>query len=437
MAEIRPFHGVYYNQSLVKDLAAVVCPPYDIITPQMRPELYQRSECNFVRLEFGRELPQDKDTDNRYTRSAATLEQWLEQGILITDGTPAIYLHDHYFSHQGKECRRRGIICLVKLEEWSKMVVRPHEGTLVESKGDRLSLLWALQANTSPILALFEDRGGQVSSLLVAQGRGEPMLKVNTDTGEGHCLWAINEPEAVNQIWSSLAHQPLYIADGHHRYESALAYQRERRTYSSSVLGKEPFDFVMMTLVDFSDPGLVILPAHRLVRGMSKSALDGLLTRLREFFEVEELPLNTADIRQQINDLLVEETNEVKLILYGLTKEHLFVLRLHDFGAVSPMIPYFHSELYKRLDVSIVDHVILEELLGLSHDMAGAFLAYSDDGLDAINRVLDQEYQLTFILSPVKPEVVKAIADSGDRMPRKSTYFYPKVPAGLIFHRFV
>ena len=437
MAEIRPFHGVYYNQSLVKNLATVVCPPYDIITPQMQPELYQRSECNFVRLEFGRELPQDKDTDNRYTRSAATLEQWLEQGIFITDGTLAIYLHDHYFSHQGKECRRRGIICLVKLEEWSKMVVRPHEGTLSESKGDRLSLLWALQANTSPILALFEDRGGQVSSLLVAQGRGEPMLKVSTDTGEGHRLWAINEPEAVNQIWSSLAHQPLYIADGHHRYESALAYQRERRTYSSSVLGKEPFDFVMMTLVDFSDPGLVILPAHRLVRGMSKSALDGLLTRLREFFEVEELPLNMADIRQQINDLLAEETNEVKLILYGLTKEHLFVLRLHDFGAVSPMIPYFHSELYKRLDVSIVDHVILEELLGLSHDMAGAFLAYSDDGLDAINRVLDQEYQLAFILSPVKPGVVKAIADSGDRMPRKSTYFYPKVPAGLIFHRFV
>jgi len=255
------------------------------------------------------------------------------------------------------------------------MVVRPHEGTLAEPKSNRISLLWALQANTSPILALFEDQNGQVSSLLAAQSQGEPMLEISTDTGEGHHLWAINEPEAVNQICRSLAHQPLYIADGHHRYESALAYQRERRTCASSVLGEEPFDFVMMTLVDFSDPGLVILPAHRLVRGMPKSALDGLNARLRTFFEVEELPLNMAGIGQQINDLLAEETN----ILYGLTKEHLFMLRLNDFSAVSQMMPHFHSELYKRLDVSIVDHVILEELLGLSHDMVGVSLDYSWD----------------------------------------------------------
>ncbi len=436
MAEIRPFHGVYYNQSLVKDLATVICPPYDIINTQMQQELYQRSECNFVRLEFGRELPQDKDTDNKYIRARTTLREWLEQGTLVIDETPAIYLHDHYFTYQGREYRRRGIICLVKLEEWSKMAVRPHEGTLAEPKGDRLSLLWALQANTSPILALFEDRGGRVSSLLAAQSRSEPMLNINTDSGEGHRLWAITDAEAVNQLCRRLAHQPIYIADGHHRYESALAYQRERRTYASSVSDEEPFDFVMMTLVDFSDPGLVILPVHRLVRGMSKSALDGLIARLRTFFEVEELPLIMAGIKQQVNDLLAGETGETKLILYGLTQEQLFVLRIHDFGTVSLMMPYFYSELYKRLDVSIVDHVILEELLGLSHDMAGVSLNFNYDGLEAIKRVLDKEYQLALIVSPVKPEVVKAIADSGDRMPRKSTYFYPKAPAGLVFHRF-
>lgn len=436
LAEIRPFHGVYYNQKLVKDLASVISPPYDIITPQMQQELYQRSECNFVRLEFGRQLPRDKDTDNKYTRSAATLGEWLEQGVLIMDKTPAIYLHDHRFTHRGREYRRRGITCLVKLEEWSKMVVRPHEGTLAEPRGDRLSLLETLQANTSPILALFEDQRGRVSSLLVAQSQGKPRLKIATAPGESHYLWAITDTEAINQIGSCLEHQPLYIADGHHRYESALAYQRERRIYSSSMSGREPFDFVIMTLVDFTDPGLIILPAHRLVRGLAKSALDGLITRLRTFFEVEELPLNRADIWQQVSDLLAEETGQVKLILYGPKKECLFVLRLYDFSAISQMMPYFHSELYKRLDVSIADHVILEELLGLSHNMAGVFLAYSYDGLEAVNRVLDQEYQLALIVSPVKPQVVKAIADSGDRMPRKSTYFYPKVPAGLVFYRF-
>lgn len=435
LAEIHPFHGIYYNQSQVEDLAAVICPPYDIITPQMQQELYQRHECNFVRLEFSRELPEDKDADNKYTRAADTLVKWLEQDILKADKTPAIYLHDHYFTYGEKEYRRRGIICLVKLEEWSEMVVRPHEGTLSEPKGDRLSLLWSLQANTSPILALFKDEGGQVSSLLVSQSRSEPMIKINTDTGEGHRLWAITDSAAVSQICRSLAHQPLYIADGHHRYESALAYQRERRDYSLPVLEDEPYDFVMMTLVDFTDPGLIILPAHRLVRGMSPSTLDGLINRLNSFFEVEEWPLNMADTRQ-VNALLADEPGKAKLILYGLDRERLFLLRLHDFGAVSPMIPYFHSELYKRLDVSIVDHVILEELLGLSHDMAGVSLAYSHDALDAINRVLDQEYQLAFIVSPVKPEMVKAIADSADRMPRKSTYFYPKTPVGLVFYRF-
>jgi uncharacterized protein (DUF1015 family) len=435
LAEIHPFHGIYYNQSLVKDLAVVICPPYDIITPRIQQELYQRSECNFVRLEFGRELPQDKDTDNKYTRAAATLGNWLEQGVLEVGETPAVYLHDHHFTHQGKEYRRRSIICLVKLAEWSKMVVRPHEGTLSEPKGDRLSLLWALQANTSPILALFDDSRGKVTSLLTAQSQDEPMLNINTDSGEGHRLWAITDTEAIIQIRGRLARRPLYIADGHHRYESALAYQRERRAYSTSVSGEEPFDFVMMALVASSDPGLVILPAHRLVRGISKSALDGLIDRLKAFFEIEELPLNTSDIGQQVNELLAEEKGELKLVLYGLIKERLFVLKLHDFSAVSLMIPYFHSEIYKRLDVSIVDHVILEELLGLSHDMVGVSLDYSYDGLEAVNRILDQEYQLALMVSPVKPEVVKAVADRGDRMPRKSTYFYPKIPAGLVFYR--
>jgi uncharacterized protein (DUF1015 family) len=262
------------------------------------------------------------------------------------------------------------------------------------------------------------------------------MVKISNDTEEGHRLWAVTDNQAISWISSSLANQPIYIADGHHRYESALTYQRERRACASSVPGVEPFDFVMMTLVDFADPGLIILPAHRLVRGVSKSTLDGLITRLITFFEVEELPLNTVDTRQQLNELLAEETNQVKLILYGPKKEQLLLLRLNDFSAVSQMMPYFHSALYKRLDVSIIDHVILEELIGLTHDEAGAFLAYSHDGLEAINKVLDQEYQLAFIASPVKPEVVKAIADSGDRMPRKSTYFYPKAPSGLVFYRF-
>ncbi|GAI12213.1 unnamed protein product, partial [marine sediment metagenome] len=181
--------------------------------------------------------------------------------------------------------------------------------------------------------------------------------------------------------------------------------------------GDEAFNFVMMELVDFSDHGLIILPPHRLVRGISRATLSELMTKLRSFFEIEELPLNIPDVWQQVDDLLVAgETNEVRLVLFGLAEGRLLVLRLRDFTAANQMMPYFHSELYKRLDVDIVDNVILEKLAGLSSGSEESTLSYSYDGEDAVNRVLEQEYQLAFLLSPVNVEVVKAIADAGDKM---------------------
>jgi uncharacterized protein (DUF1015 family) len=437
VAEIRPFRGIRYNQSVTNDLAAVICPPYDIITPQMRQELYRQSEYNFVRLEDGWGSPQDTAVDNKYTRSAATLEQWLKQSVLKVDDAPAIYLHDHYFTYQGKEFKRRGIITCVRLESRDGMVVRPHEGTLTEPSNDRLNLLWALQANTSPIMALFEDREQRVSPLLAAQERSEPIISLTSAQGERHHVWAIAEPRVISELSRSLAHQPLYIADGHHRYESALSYQRERCACSPRLSGDEAFNSVMMTLVDFADPGLIILPPHRLVRGMSRTTLGGLMAGLGAFFEVKELPLGTSDVWQQVDNFLTEKTDEVRLILFGLDREHLLRLRLRDLAATSQMMPYFHSEIYKKLAVSIVDHILLEKLLGLGSGSEEAILGYSYDSRNAVQRVLDQEYQLAFLLSPIRVEVIKAIADASDRMPRKSTYFYPKLPAGLIFYRLV
>ncbi|MBI4187212.1 MAG: DUF1015 domain-containing protein [Chloroflexi bacterium] len=439
MAELRPFRGIRYNQTLVGDLAAVICPPYDIISPQLQQELHRRSKYNFVRVEYGRELPQDTAADNKYTRAAATIEQWLEQGVLAIDKTPAIYLHDHYFIHEGRRRRRRGIAACIRLEEWDRMVVRPHEGTLARPKSDRMSLLRACQANISPILALFEDREGTVSSLLSTQGKKHPVLNPDNADGDSHQVRAITEPGAVEEICRCFADRPVYIADGHHRYESALAYRRERLSSSPAASPDEGFNFVMMTLVDFSDPGLVILPPHRLVRGISKSTLSGLMGRLKSFFEMEELPLDKPDVWREFDDLLTGvrpgDTGQVRLGLFGPAAERVFVLRLLDFASARQLMPQFHSELYQKLDVSILDHLILEKLLGVEgEEMA---IGYSYDKRDAVRRVLDQEYQLAFLLSPVRPEVIKAIADAGDRMPRKSTYFYPKLPAGLVFRRLV
>ena len=435
MADISPFRGVRYNQSLVTDLASVVCPPYDIITPAMQQALYHRSEYNFVRVEYNRGLPQDTATDNRYTRSAATLEQWLAQSILKTDDTPAIYLHDHYFTCQGKPYRRRGIIVRVRLEEWDRRVVRPHEGTMAEPRGDRLSLLWALQANTSPILAMYEDPAQSLSSLLATLERSQPIIQFSTTDGEKHEVRAIAETGTIDQICRRLKNQPIYIADGHHRYESALAYRHERSARLATVSGDEGFNFVMMTLVDFADPGLVILPPHRLVRGVSRAVLDGLLSRLQPFFEIKELSLGAAGAWERVDEFLGAETDRVRLVLFGLTGTYLFLLKLRSFTATDPMMPHFHSELYRRLDVSIVDHVILEGMLGLRYDEGEASLAYSYDRREAVSKVREEEYQLALLLGPVRAEVIQAVADAGVRMPRKSTYFYPKLPSGLILHR--
>jgi uncharacterized protein (DUF1015 family) len=436
LADVRPFHGVHYNPARVKDLAKVICPPYDVISPQEQQELYQRSDFNFVRVEYGRELPNDKGTDNKYTRAAVFLAQWLEQQVLVADKAPAIYINEHEFPHRDKTCRRREINCLVRLEDWDKNIVRPHEGTLSRPKSDRLNLLWALQADTSPIMALFEDRDGGISRALEARTSCRPLLTAGAGNGESQRLWAINDENSVAQICRSLAGQPIYIADGHHRYESALAYQRERRTCEKPAPEDQTYDFVMMTLVDFEDPGLVILPAHRLVRGLAQSSLDSLTDFLELVFGVKELPAKAASGPGQIDKWLSEDKDEVKLLLYGPGRENLYRLTLRDLDLIRPMMPYFHSELYQRLDVSIVDHVILEELLGLTHEAAGVYIDYTNDAQEAIKRVREREYQLALIVNPVKPGAIKAIADAGDRMPRKSTYFYPKVPAGLVLYKF-
>jgi uncharacterized protein (DUF1015 family) len=435
MAEVQPFYGVRYNKSIAKDLSAVICPPYDIITPQMEEELYRRSPYNFIRIEHGRQLPQDSTIDNKYTRSANTMEEWLKQKVFVADETPTIYLHDQYFIYSGREYKRRCLVARVRLEEWHKNIIRPHEGTLAEAKSDRISLLWALRANTSPILVMFEDQEQYISSLVNAQELGKTIINIEGYDTERHKVWPITKSQVIDDICGFFAEKPLYIADGHHRYESALIYQREQRTVCSMVSEDRAFNYTLMSLVDFDDPGLVILPPHRLIRGMPSSKLVGLEDKLRTFFDIEEMPMSLPDIWSRVDRLMTDES-EIRLFLFGLSDKNLLLLTLRDFASASKMIPYFHSALYKRLDVSIVDHVILEELLGLSSEDE-IKISYNYDHRDAVKQVLKQEHQLAFIISPIHSRRIKDISDAGDRMPRKSTYFYPKLPSGLVLNRLV
>jgi uncharacterized protein (DUF1015 family) len=433
MAEIRPYRAVYYNESLVGELSDVICPPYDIISPQMEQELYDRSPYNFVRIENNRQLPQDSATDNRYTRSASIMQKWLEDGVLVTDWKAAIYIHDHYFNCNGRKYMRRGLSLRVRLEDWHRNIVRPHEGTLSGARSDRISLLGALKANTSPIMSMYEDKERRIASLLDKPGVGESLFSLDGEDGERHEVWCVTRPEAISEICAAFRNKPLYIADGHHRYESALTYQRERLATNPQATAEEGFNFVMMTLVDIDAPGLVILPPHRLLRGLPPSKLSGLAEKLDSFFDITSVSLNQSDAWQKI-DAMLSDKSRIKLVLFGLDGDKLQVLALRDEAAAGNMMPYFHSDIYKRLDVSVVDHVILEELLGLGGEEE-IKISYDYDRQKAVDSVLAQEHQLAFIVSPVKGKTIKDIADAGDRMRRKSPYFYPKLPSGLLINQ--
>jgi len=435
MAEIYPFRGIRYNQETVKGLANVICPPYDVITPQQQELYYNKSDYNAIHLECAMDRLRANAIDNKYTRVASTFQQWLKEGILRGDDRPTFYLHDHYFTYLGRERRRRGLMACVRLKPWYGGVY-PHEETFSKAKQDRLELMRSCQANFSSILVLYRDLGGSIARILSGVSQDKPVIELS-DSGERHTVWSITESKLVHQVNELFINQPLYVADGHHRYETALAYQSERMHTSkdkgqgrtgTSPTGEKSFNYVMMTLVDFSDPGLLALPIHRLVRGITRSTLSGLKGQLNHFFTLESVPLTES----LVGSLKGKMIAEAPLGILGLEDRSLILLKQRPGVSTEDAMPQGHSQAYNNLNVSLLTHLILGRMLGIAQDSED--IAYTIDVAEAYQRIREGKYQLAFLLSPLQLEMVKTIADARDRMPRKSTYFYPKLPTGLVIN---
>jgi len=435
MAEVCPFCGIRYKKEKVSNLGVVNCPPYDVITAAKQKLYYQKSDYNVIRLE----LPAQPSAGSakgrsKYGNAAVTLKSWLGEGVLQADGSPAFYLHDHYFSYDGRR-RRRELIARVKLVPWGEGIC-PHEETSSKVKQDRLQLLRTCQAASSPILTLYQGRDKEIAVIFSSVSQHNPPVDL-IDSGERHLVWAITESQLIRQISDLLSDLPFYVADGHHRYETALAYQRERIEQLSSPTGKEAFNYIMMSLVEFSDPGLVVLPIHRLVRGISPDTKAKLIRWLtnQDFFTVETNSLLDikANLAENIFHRLKPAEGEGALLgVLGLEDDSLIILRQRLDVSIDKAMPVARSQAYRKLSVSLLNHLILEEILGI--DSSRDDIEYTADVDEAYRRVTEGDYQLAFITSLPKVEVVKSIADAGDRMPRKSTYFYPKVPAGLVIN---
>ncbi len=430
MADVQSFRGLRYNLKKIGDLSAVITPPYDVISAEEQLLYHRKSPYNVIRLEFGEEQAEDLPQKDKYTRAALNLENWLKDGVLIREERPAFYLVEHRFLYQGEERSRFSLIARVRLEDFSSGQIRPHEMTLKGPSSDRIRLLQSCRANLSPIMGLYRHHGQGILSLL-PDTMNRPALTAVDNYGLTYSMWVISEERAIARVCQFFTDNVLYIADGHNRYQAALAYQQEQRSARPSE--REAFNFVMMALSDAEDPNLIMLPTHRLVRGLNAKTLEGLEADSARYFQKELLaPLTNRDetLRSWLEILKRQGQNQTTFGLYGLDRKQLRLLRLKR-----EKWPADQPSALRDSDVYILHHLILRQILGINGpEMGETYLKYTRDELEAVNGVDSGEYQLAFLLNPAPVSSVLAVADEGARMPQKSTYFYPKTPAGLVIN---
>lgn len=431
MAEIIALKGVRYSPDLSGDLRELTTPPYDVIGEQEQQMYYDRHPNNVIRLEYGKIYPTDDENNNRYTRAAGDLQEWLASGVLQREEKPALYLYEQEFVVAGNKYVRTGLICGVRLAEYAERVVLPHEETLAKPKEDRLKLMKACLANFSSIFGLYRDQEHKLDNLLISAREGAKSLEFTDDQGEIHRLWVIDREDVIAQAKELMVEKPIYIADGHHRYETALHFKREMEAE-----GKPGYDYIMMTLVNVYDPGLVVMPTHRLVNNVSDFNSERLLTRLEQDFEVELIDKvsNDDQLPQKMKQFtgLMAERGEKDQVFGLCLKDGALYLLTNKGGKPNT------GSANERLDVSVLQQEILEKYLGIGADEREneSNLVYTRDEVYGCKAVLENQYQACFFLNPTKVTEVTDVADESGKMPQKSTYFYPKLVTGLVLNCF-
>jgi len=419
MTEIRPFKAVYYNANKIPDLSKVICPPYDVISAQQQNEFYQMDKHNFIRILLGKEKAADNSHQNKYTRAKDTYLGWLKEGVLIEDDQPCIYYYLQEYKVLGEKYSRLGFISLMKIQDDKEAKIYPHEKTHSKAKEDRFKLWKALSANLSPIFVCFSDKDRNVEKIYDKNIiNSQPVLDVVDNDSVRHVLWQLDDPDLIAKIVDTLAEQPLFIADGHHRYEVS----RELRKYKLSKMNKPgkdvPCNYVMTYLTNMDTKDLKIFPMHRIVRKFS-----GSLDFLEEFFRIDKIK-NKEDLTLM---LAKAGKNEHAFGLY--MKDGMKLLRLKHKLLIDKLIKEGSSE-YRRLDATILKHFVFDRVGVPSED-----IIYTKDVDEVISKVEEGEAQAGFLMNPVRIEQLKAIALNGEKMPPKTTYFYPKVLSGLTAYR--
>lgn len=443
MAKVIPFRGLRYNLDIVGDISNVITPPYDIISKEEQEDFYSKNPYNSIRLELPKELSGDDKCNNKYTRAGETLENWIVQKVLVKEAVDCFYIYQQEFSLDGKETYiRTGIIGLVRLEEFDKGIVLPHENTLSKPKADRLQLMRACNANFSQVFGLYDDTEKKIPAL-IKDYCSKHMPDMMTDkgvVGAVERIWAVQDSEFIKQIEMSFKDKKLYIADGHHRYETALAYRDELRARDSNHTGDELYNYVMMTLVDMDDPGLIILPTHRMINGIKDFDINSFVHKLGEHFEVEQINVQSHNLQDkvQIAQEILDKKGLHTFVLYAHNKEIFYSLSLRSMNIMETLHPDRHSS-YLDLDVSILHTLILNNLLGIGEKELKNqdYLEYTHSVSEGIEEVEKGNQQMTFFMTATTIRQIQEVSLANEKMPQKSTYFYPKLVTGLVFNKFL
>lgn len=436
MAEIIPFRGVLFNEAKVGDMSKVMAPPYDVISPKKQDDLYARHPNNIVRLDLNKTTPEDTETNDRYTRAGALMQKWLSEGILTRDENPAFYYYTQtYTLKDGSKHRRKGFISLARLVDFGKGI-HPHEKTLSGPKADRLKLMQASSANFSCIFSLYSEPALGINAIFDRAVKSlSPAISVKDDDGIENTVWRVDDPAVIKAVTAAMEDKTLFIADGHHRYETALNYRNMLREKAGSFTGEEPYNYVMMYLSNMDDEGMTIWPTHRVVHSLKDFNAESFLAECAKYFDINEFAYGASNEAKKREEFLkkLETSNRTAFGLHIRRTDSYYVLTIKSADIMDRVFGSTIPDVFKELDVTVLHSLVFSKILGMTQDAQEKQqnLIYLKSSEEALSAMKDDTNQLVFLLNPTKIEQVKAVAEAGSVMPQKSTYFYPKLLTGL------
>jgi len=430
MPEIAAFRGIRYDLGHVGSLGDVVAPPYDVIDPEERDRLYKRHAANVVRLILNRPEPGDDQASNPYSRAARFLKNWQAEGLLFTEADPAIYVYHQQFDVGGAVLTRRGFMCRVRLERFGQGNIYPHEETMPGPKADRLKLLEACRANLSPVFGLYPDAQAEAQHRLENAVAGQTPLEATDDLGVVHRMWPITDVDVIAAVSSMMSPKPVYIADGHHRYETACNY-RDELAGGGALDRAHPANFVLMMCVGMNDPGMVVLPTHRLFRGLAELTADDLVAKLGAAFSTR-IAGEGSDLAESIWNEIELADDQRTLSFYTAKDDRWMVATLSEEGqAQMDKVAADHGQTWRGLGVSILHRLVIENLLGAG-DLPKP--KYVHQVSEVVSGLESGDFPLAALVMPATLDHIREISEQAERMPAKSTYFYPKLLSGLVIN---